>query len=402
MMLPSNEEAVRDIVLEAIASETPLSLRGEGTRTGYGRAGACTQMLSTAALTGITLSEPAELVLSARAGTPLRDIVALLEQRGQELAFEPMDHAAFYGGTPGGGTIGGLVAVNAAGPRRIKAGAARDHVLGFRCVTGRGDIVKSGGRVMKNVTGYDLSKLVAGSFGTLAVLTEVTLKVLPRPETERTLMVLGLTEEAALAVLRAASGTPHEVSSFAVVPADVPPLAARGPVALLRLEGPEVSVLKRRDDLVAHFTATGARFETMPEASSKELWAALRDAKPVASSKGPVWRVSVAPTSGYGLVAALRAAGVPVETHFWDWAGGLVWLGLDADATGEDGAEGAIRAAVGKLGGHALLMRASDELRARVPVFQPQAPALAALTKRVKDSFDPLHILERGRMRGDF
>ena len=141
MMLPSNEEAVRDIVLEAIASETPLSLRGEGTRTGYGRAGACTQMLSTAALTGITLYEPAELVLSARAGTPLRDIVALLEQRGQELAFEPMDHAAFYGGTPGGGTIGGLVAVNAAGPRRIKAGAARDHVLGFRCVTGRGDIV---------------------------------------------------------------------------------------------------------------------------------------------------------------------------------------------------------------------------------------------------------------------
>lgn len=402
MMVPSNEDAVRDIVLEAMANETPLALRGQGTRTGYGRPNDCAQVLSTSALSGITLYEPAELVLSARAGTPLRDIVALLEQRGQELAFEPMDHAAFYGGTPGGGTIGGLVAVNAAGPRRIKAGAARDHVLGFRCVTGRGDIVKSGGRVMKNVTGYDLSKLVAGSFGTLAVLTEVTVKVLPKAETERTLMVLGLAEEGALAVLRAASGTPHEVSSFAVVPAGVPPLAARGPVSLLRLEGPEVSVLKRRDDLAAHFAATGASFETLPESSSKELWTALRDAAPVAASKGPVWRVSVAPTSGYGLVAALRMAGVPVETHFWDWAGGLVWLGLDGEATGDDGAEGAIRAAVGKLGGHALLMRGSDGLRARVPVFQPQAPALAALTKRVKDSFDPLHILERGRMRGDF
>ena len=402
MMLPSNEDAVRDIVLDAVANEAPLALRGEGTRTGLGRPNAPAQILSTSALSGVTLYEPAELVLSARAGTPLREIVALLEQRGQELAFEPMDHAAFYGGTPGGGTIGGMVAVNAAGPRRIKAGAARDHVLGFRCVTGRGDIVKSGGRVMKNVTGYDLSKLVAGSFGTLAVLTEVTLKVLPKAETERTLMVYGLTEERALAVLREASGTPHEVSSFAVLPADVPPLAARGPVALLRLEGPEVSVLKRRDDLVAHFTSTGAGFETLPESGSKELWTALRDAKPVAESKGPVWRVSVAPTAGYGLVGSLRAAGIAVESYFWDWAGGLVWLGLDETMAGEDGSAAAIRAAVGKVGGHALLMRGPDDLRARVPVFHPQAPALAALTKRVKDSFDPLHILERGRMREDF
>jgi glycolate oxidase FAD binding subunit len=399
-MMPGDEQAVLEIVRSAMATETPLAVRGRDTKRGLGRPNDLGQTLSTQALTGVTLYEPAELVLSARAGTPLSEIRALLDQRGQEFAFEPMDHALFYGGAPGEGTLGGMVAVNASGPRRIKSGAARDHVLGFRCVTGRGDIVKSGGRVMKNVTGYDLSKLIAGSYGTLCVLTEITMKVLPKAETERTLLVGGLDESAALRVLREASGTPHEVSSFAVLPSGAEPLRQAGVVGCLRLEGPEVSVLKRRDDIAAHFAATGAAFETLDEVASRALWISLRDAVPLTGSHGPVWRISVAPTAGGELVEGLRRAGVAIERWFYDWAGGLVWIAADAGAP--DGHAGLIRAAVDRIGGHALLMRAPDALRDTIPVFHPQPAALAALSLRVKDSFDPLHLLERGRMRADF
>jgi len=393
---PSAADDLAEIVREAAARGTPLSVCGQGSKAGLGRHTPTAESVTTSAMTGVTLYEPEELVLSARAGTPLAEIAALLDARGQQLAFEPMDYGPLLGGAPGAATIGGMVAVNASGSRRIKAGAARDHLLGFSCVTGRGEIVKSGGRVMKNVTGYDLSKLVCGSFGTLAVLTEVTLKVLPKPETEQTLIVSGLAEEAALAALRLASGAPCEVSSFAVLPNVAPGLP--GPVAALRLEGPAISVAARRDDLALRLADFGGRVETLDAAASRALWTAVRDAAPLAG-EGQIWRISTAPTQGYRFVDALRRAGAPLLAHFYDWAGGLVWLRLEP---APDAHAGTIRAALAPLGGHATLVRAGEDIRARVDVFQPQPAALAALTRRVKDSFDPAHILERGRMRAEF
>ena len=398
MLQPHDEHDVLSAVQDAVASQTPLRVRGFDSKSGFGGVVNANTTLSTQGLSGITLYEPAELVVSARAGTPLRTIVDLLNQHGQELAFEPMDHALFLGGAPGDGSVAGMVAVNASGPRRIKAGAARDHLLGFRCVTGRGEVVKSGGRVMKNVTGYDLSKLVAGSYGTLCVLTEVTLKVLPKAETEITLLASGLDEAASLRMLRQASGTPHEVSSFAVLPPHHAPLHFSTHVAALRLEGPSVSVLKRRDDLVAFFKSTGAIFATISEDASRALWRSLRDAEPVRAASGLIWRVSVAPSAGGEFMAALRTHNLPIQAYFFDWAGGLVWLALDTD---RDADAGTIRACVDALGGHATLVRAPEDVRARVPVFHPQPTGLAALSARVKDSFDPLHLLERGRMRAD-
>jgi len=398
-IVPEDETALADAVRAAKAEDAPLRIRGGGSKSALGRFAPAARTVSTGALSGVTLYEPDELVLSARAGTPLRDIEALLASRNQQFAFEPMDHGPLLGGPAQAATIGGIVAVNAAGPRRIKAGAARDHLLGFRCVTGRGDIVKSGGRVMKNVTGYDLSKLVAGSFGTLAALTEVTLKVLPRPETEQTLLVVGLCEEESLAVLRRASGAPCEVSSFAMLPAGAAPLRLPENVAALRLEGPAVSVSTRRDDLARRLGGGAAYFETLAEAQSRALWANLRDAGPVAGGPGQVWRACVAPTHGFALVAGLRRAGVPILAHHYDWAGGLVWLRLEP---AEDAHSGALRVAVDRLGGHAMLIRAETDVRSRVDVFHPQPAALAALTRRVKESFDPAHILERGRMRAEF
>jgi glycolate oxidase FAD binding subunit len=397
--------ATRDIrdaadAAEAIASANargePLAIVGAGSKRALGRHGPALQEMSTRALTGVTLYEPEELVLSARAGTPLAEIEALLDAHHQQLAFEPMDYGPLLGGAPRRATIGGVFAVNASGPRRIRAGAARDHLLGFHAVTGRGEIVKSGGRVMKNVTGYDLSKLVCGSYGTLALLTEVTLKVLPRAETEETLLVLGLDEATGLAQLRRASGSSHEVSSLALLPAGAAPLDLDTNAAALRLEGPAISVASRRDALMAESRDSGARFETLVADASTPFWAALRDATPIAGQAGQVWRLSVAPTDGFAVVETLRHAGLPLLAHFYDWAGGLVWLCL---APADDAHASPIRAAVDARGGHATLIRADDDVRARVEVFHPQPAPLAALTRRVKESFDPGHILGRGRMR---
>ena len=403
ILSPASESELVDAVATAIVKGQPLAVEGNGSKRGYGRPIDAPQALTTRAMRGVSMYEPSELVLTAAAGTPLSEITALLNQRNQELAFEPMGFGALYGTGPLAGTIGGLVAVNASGPRRIKAGAARDHVLGFRAVSGRAEIFKSGGRVMKNVTGYDLSKLMTGSFGTLVVLSEVTLKVLPRAETETTLLYLGLGEAAAIALMTAASGLQHEISGLAHVPA----IAAAGLVesaagfslTALRLEGPEVSVVQRAEALRAHFRPQCPEMHSLAEAASKAFWISIRDLAPVAALPADIWRISAAPTDGPGIVEAIRQAGVPAVRWYYDWAGGLVWLAVspmpDALAT-------PVRAAVSACGGHATLMRAADVVRRGTPVFHPQPPALAALSARVKHNFDPEGVLNPGRMREDF
>ncbi len=389
---PRDENEVLAVVEAAVAAGTPLEVVGHGSKRGLGHPVEAAATLDLSALSGVTLYEPSELVLRARPGTPMTEITALLDAHAQELAFEPMDPAHLWRSNRSG-TIGGTVAVNAGGPRRIKAGAARDHLLGFRAVSGRGEVFKSGGRVVKNVTGYDLSKLVAGSYGTLAVLTEVTLKVLPRAETERTLLLYARDEEACLQVLREASGLPQEVSSFACLPEGAWLDLSPGPCALLRLEGPGVSVDKRFADLAARFGAAG-RADDLGVQASRRAWAALRDVRPLADQAGPVWKVSLAPSEGFHLVRRLREAGLTLSRWYYDWAGGLVWFSL-ADT---ESRHSEVRAALAPLGGHATLMRAPDAPNAATHVFQPQPAALAALTRRVKASFDPLAILNRGRL----
>jgi glycolate oxidase FAD binding subunit len=400
VLAPGNEEELAEIIAAAAAESRPLRIIGSGSKAGLGRP-ATGEELSLRAFSGIVLYEPEELVLIAGAGTPLGEIEALLASNNQHLAFEPIDYGLLFGANSGAGqgTVGGLVASNASGPRRIKAGAARDHVLGFRCVTGRGEIVKSGGRVMKNVTGYDLSKLVAGSFGTLAALTQVTLKTLPAPETSQTLLLPGPDEQAGLLALRKVSGAPLEASALALLPKGAAPLGLGENAAAIRLEGPEISVAQRLEDLRALLKTFGGAVEILGGESSEKLWRSLRDAAPVAGLDGQIWRVSVAPSDGFALISALKESALPVLGYFYDWAGGLVWLCLEE---AEDAHASALRAAIDRSGGHATLIRASAKTRAAVDVFHPQPPALKALSQRVKESFDPAHILERGRMRAEF
>ena len=380
-------EAEAAAIIAAARGSTPLVIEGGGTRAGLGRPMQVAATLSTRALTGITLYEPAEMVISARAGTPLAEIETTLAEKGQMLPFEPMDHRALFGGV-GAPTIGAVAACNISGPRRIQAGAARDHLLGVRLVNGRGEIVKSGGRVMKNVTGLDLVKLNCGAFGTLGVLTEVTFKVLPKPPATATLMFEKLDDARAIACMSAALGSPFEVSGAAHLPA-----WTGGARTLLRIEHFPESLDYRAPALAKALAAFGAA-RRLADAESEVLWREIRDAAFVAQpADDAVWRLSVAPSRAAALVA--RVTDVIRARATYDWGGGLIWL---ATAAKGDCGDDIIRAAIAVTGGHATLVRAPEEARARLDVFQPLAEPLMKLTRGIKASFDPDGILNPGRM----
>ena len=398
-MKPSDEAEVVAAILEANVERRPLEIRGAGSKRAIGRPVEDAGLLNLSGLAGITLYEPDELVLSAGAGTPISKIHSALAEKGQELAFEPMDYGPLFGRKRGAGTIGGALAANLSGPRRIKAGAARDHFLGMKAVSGRGEAFKAGGRVMKNVTGYDLSKGVAGSWGTLVAMTEVTVKVMPRAETEASLVFLGLADEAASAAMSTALGSPFEISAAAHLPA--PSLSGLSlkagldvgkALTVLRIEGFAPSVENRDEATRAHLKAHGAA-ELLTEAQSRALWLDIRDVKAFAGDGTPVWRISTAPSEGWKVAAAIGREAEARVTY--DWGGGLVWLNLGES---EDAGAALVRGALGRHGGHATLIRASEELRARVPVFQPQPGGLGVVTQRYKASFDPRGILNPGRM----
>ena len=398
---PRDPKQVEDAISWALAQGKTLELTGHGSKRAIGRAAQWDATLDLSALSGITLYEPEELVLSAKAGTPLREIEALVAEKRQELAFEPMDYGPLLGGEAGAATVGGVIAANLSGPRRIKSGAARDHFLGFSGVSGRGEIFKSGGRVVKNVTGYDLCKLMAGSWGTLAAMTDVTIKTLPKAETEQTVLVLGTDAAAGGKVMAAAMGSYGDVSAAAHLPAAVAAevagtASARSAVTVLRIEGVTPSVAQRKsllDDLLAPFGALAS----LDEGSSRALWRAIRDVTPFAA-KGPrgdsdIWRISTAPARGADIGRALaEKAGAEI---LYDWAGGLVWAALPRS---DDAQAPLVHATVAAAGGHATLIRAPAAVRAKVDVFTPEPAPLAALAERVRKGFDPHGVLNPGRM----
>ena len=392
---PRDTKDVEDAVVWALAGSKTLEIAGQGTKRGIGRPNQSDITLDLSGLTGVTLYEPEELVLSARAGTPIAEIERLVAEKNQELAFEPADYGQLLGERAGGGTIGGVLGTNLSGPRRIKAGAARDHFLGVTAVSGRGETFKSGGRVVKNVTGYDLCKLMAGSYGTLGAMTDVTIKTLPRAETETTVLLLGLDDTSAARAMAEAMGSSCEVSGAAHLPSgalgSLQGLFGGKPVTLLRLEGVAPSVSHRVSVLTALLRTYGP-VETLAAESSHMVWKAVRDVSPFVGDDRPVWRVSTAPMSGAEVAASVASAD---GDYFFDWAGGLIWIALPPS---DDAGSALVRGAVARAGGHATLIRAPAAIRAAVPVFDPQDLGVAALTKRVKDSFDPKGILNPGRM----
>jgi glycolate oxidase FAD binding subunit len=395
LLAPAEEGAMADAVAAAAMAREPLLITGNGTKSAMLRPVQAARSLSTRALTGITVYSPSELVISARSGTRLSEIEATLAENGQHVIAEPPDLSSLFG-VGGQQTLGGVVAANLSGPRRVAWGAMRDHVLGVRAVTGWGEVIHSGGRVLKNVTGLDLCKLLTGSYGTLGVITEVTLKVLPAPEATGSVVLPGLDATAGVAALSAALGSPYSVSAAAFLPAEaaarVPALAGFGrSVALARIEEFSASVAYRTAKLRGEFNYPGA--EMLDDATSRAVWRAVRDLVPLAASPvDAVWRVSVRPSVGPVVLQTL--ATVLGATGFLDWGGGLVWIAGPATTLAHSAVETAAKAA----GGTWTLVRAPEALRTAVDVIPPEPEPLAAITRRVKAALDPQHVLNPGRM----
>ncbi len=396
---PAAEWELANLIVAAAERAKPVEIVGAGTKRNVGRPMQAAVTISTAGLRGITLYEPTELVMSARAGTLVSDIETQLAEKGQMLPFEPIDLGPALGGQAGRGTIGAVFATNLSGARRVATGAARDHLLGVRAINGRGETFKSGGRVLKNVTGYDVARGVAGSWGTLAVITEVTFKVVPRPEETATIVLFGLTDDLATEVMCQAMGTPYEVSGAVHLPQAVaqrlrtPEFREPGKaVTALRIENLASFVAYRCGKLREHLAPYG-KAEVLGDAVSRAFWGELRQLSVLRQDARPLWRISTRPTNGPRVVDAIRRY-MPVDA-FYDWSGGLIWLELPeaADAAASD-----IRRVIAQFGGHATLMRAEPAVRAAIDVFQPLEPGVERLTHGIKSAFDPAGILNPGRM----
>ena len=379
-MAPSTPDELADTIADAARSGIKLEIRGGGSKAEIG----CDRdavMLDMRGFAGVIDYDPPELVITVGAGTPLSDIEELVERQQQMLAFEPWDHGPLFGRPAGAATIGGVVASAVAGSRRLTMGGARDHLLGFEAVSGRGERFVAGARVVKNVTGYDLPKVMAGSWGRLAAMTQLTLKVLPRPRVTATMIVEGLSPRQAHAAMACAMGSHADVAAAAHLPAAVNEGRA---ITAFRLQGFEPSVDARSALLLGLLRDYGA-LRPLDQGEADSFWDAVRIAAPL--SHGSLWRVNVPPSGGCDVVAALEPLGA---RWLFDWAGGLLWLLWDGDAA-------SVRQAAERAGGHAMLVRAPAEQRARVPAQHPRAPGLAALEERVRRAFDPAGIFETGR-----
>jgi glycolate oxidase FAD binding subunit len=362
-------EQFREQVRAASATRAPLCIRGGGTRDWYGQAlrGA---VLDTRAYAGVVDYEPTELVITVRCGTPLAEVEALLAQHRQMLAFEPPRFGA-------ASTIGGVVASGQSGPRRASAGAVRDFVLGAQLMDGRGELLNFGGQVMKNVAGYDVSRLLCGSLGTLGLITEVSLKVLPMPFREETIR-FELDEITALARMNAWAGQPLPISAT----------CWHDGVLSVRLSGADAAVCAALQKLGGEQLADGAAFWTALRDQTDAFFGGQALTAGAAGTAGALWRLSV-PSTASAII--LRGE------QLIEWGGAQRWLrapaGSDAGADAE-----AIRRTVAAAGGHATLYRRAAQVTAGVAVFHPLAPAVARINERLKAGFDPSGIFNPGRM----
>ena len=398
---PSDAKQIAGMISWVVAEGDTLEIVAGGTKRALGRPMKTDHVLDVSRLAGIVEYEAAELVLTAQPGEPLASINAELAKKRQMLAFEPPDWRALLG-SEGEPTLGGVIACNLAGSRRVRAGSARDYILGFSAVNGFGEIWKAGGKVVKNVTGYDMCKLQAGAYGTLSVLTELTVKVMPKPETACTIVLHGLADDVAIRTLANALNSPFEVSGATHLPASA---ARRSKVSVvaaglaaataMRLEGPRPSVVYRTTALES-LVGRGARLN---EAETEAFWSEVGAVQPfLAQGSRIVWRLcptpSQAPSVAHSILSALQSA-----EFYFDWGGGLIWLSLDAEEAGPDAGAGIVRPVVKTAGGHATLVVAPEAVRASVPVFEPLSAGLAQLTARVKNGFDPRGVLNPGRMQ---
>ena len=407
---PTEAGEISELVTLAVAENHSLEILGRGSKRGLGPIPLATDRLDLSSLSGVMDYDPDELVITVQAGTKITDIEALLKQNAQMLAFEPVDMGPLLGVAAGESSIGGIISTNLAGPRRIRAGASRDHLLGYAGVNGRGEFYKSGGKVVKNVTGYDLCKLMCGAYGTLTVLTEISLRVFPQPEEARTVLIHGLDDPGALMAMSQALNSPLEVSGAAHLPrwmlsrSKIETIRSSGTaLTALRIEGAIPSITARcleLRNLMGYFGVT----EDLQDAESDQLWLEIRDVAYFCPTKDPlrirsVWRISIPASAAFSVLETIRfQLGGDISAdieYFLDWGGSQVWLSVPL--CGDKAA--VIRHAAEAVGGYATLIIANEETsHAGISLFNPLQEDILALTKNVKESFDPAKILNPGRL----
>jgi glycolate oxidase FAD binding subunit len=385
-----SEADVVEAVRAARAKKATIEIISGGTKHSYGRPVDAHDVLDVSALAGVVNYEPDELVITARAATTIAEIEDALAPRAQRLGFDPADWGPLFGTGPNAATIGGVLSADACGSARVQYGGARDHLLGYRAVNGLAESYKAGGHVVKNVTGFDLPKLMCGAMGTLGALTEVTLRLVPRAPLSVTLIARDIASAAGFALLRRVWTSAFGSTGLSYIPGGTatsfPALGMIGAgAALIRLEGTPVPL----DEKIAGVKALAPSI-VLDDFEGERIFRDIGDGRAFVGNTLDVWRVALPPHA-----AAQCAAQIGSELWLGDWAGGLLWIGAVSD---DEVAAHSLRAAASSLGGHATLMRACANMRSRVPVFQPDSPALTALNKSVKAAFDPLGIFNPGRM----
>lgn len=377
----SSEDEIVAFVRAARADHAPFEIVAAGTRRSAGNPMGDLPLLDVSGVSGIMDYQPEELIITARPGTKLAELKAVLAQKNQCLGFDPVDWTLLDGGH---GTLGGAVSCDASGSGRLRHGAARDSLLGFRAVNGFGEAFRGGAKVVKNVTGFDLPKLVCGAFGTLMVVSELTFRVYPRPLARATLILKDLAPEAGFTALRTIWKSALEPSGLAYIPgnANFPALGDVGQgAALIRFEAAEKPLSEK---LAAARLAAGAGGEFE---QGEVIFTSIGEGALFQNTDLEVWHLTLPPTEAARIATALNA-----PLWLGDWAGGLLWIGAPAQDAPR------IRALTAEAGGHAMLLKAPAERRAALGVYAPQPPALAALSSAVRAAFDPLGLFNPGRL----
>jgi glycolate oxidase FAD binding subunit len=397
VLKPDKEEAIAEIIKHCYKKNIPLEICGSGSKKNIGRNFQSQKILDISNYSGIIKYEPEELYIKVKSGTSIKEIKEALEKKNQHLAFEPTDFGPLFEGQTNEGTIGGVIACNFAGPRRFKVGSARDHVLGFKGVNGKGEIIKSGGTVVKNVTGYDLSKVITGSFGTLSVFTEISIKVLPKPDLTKTLIISNLHLKKGLEHLSAALSSSCDPSGAVFYPEffqnkfTFNDLTTKGPITAIRIEGSKLSIDERIKKLINELTVDKKEISILDPDQSNIFWEKTRSLNVFANLTNNLLRIVVPGSEAFDLINKLKIYHVK---YFIDWGGNLVWAQLDqlnSSILKE------IKTIVKILGGYLTVIKVDESLKSSIDIFTID-DVKYKICEKIKKSFDPKRILNPGKM----
>jgi len=397
VLKPNNEDAIAKTIKHCYKKNIPLEIYGSGSKRDIGRNFQSQKTLDLSNYSGIIKYEPEELYIKVKSGTPIKEIKKALEKNNQHLAFEPTDFGPLFEGQTNEGTIGGVLSCNFAGPRRFKAGSARDHILGFKGVNGKGEIIKSGGTVVKNVTGYDLSKLITGSFGTLSVFTEISIKVLPKPDLTKTLIINNPHLKKGLEHLSAALSSSCDPSGAVFYPEFFQDkfifndLTTKGSITAIRIEGSKLSIDERIKQLINELTVDKKEISILDPEQSSIFWEKTRSLNVFSNLKSNLLRIIVPGSEAFDLINRLKIYNV---RYFIDWGGNLVWAQLDQ--LNLDILKG-IKAIVKNLGGYLTIIKVDERLKSSIDIFTIDNVKYK-ISEKIKKSFDPKRILNPGKM----